>query len=29
MFLEGCPWNAIEMMQTDEWEARTGFTLNP
>jgi ferredoxin len=28
-FLEGCPWDAIEMMATDEWEAKTGFTLNP
>lgn len=28
-FLEGCPWNAIDMMPTDEWEKRTGFTLNP
>ena len=25
-FLEGCPWDAIEMMPTDEWETRTGIT---
>jgi len=28
-FLEGCPWDAIEMMDVAEWETRTGFTLNP
>jgi len=22
MFLDGCPWNAIEMVPTDEWEAQ-------
>ncbi len=29
MFLEGCPWDAIEMMDSVEWEKRTGYTLNP
>jgi ferredoxin len=28
-FLEGCPWDAIEMMPVEEWEGRTGFKLNP
>jgi len=28
-FLEGCPWDAIEMMDVAEWETRTGVALNP
>ena len=28
-FLEGCPWDAIEMMPVEEWESRTGIQLNP
>jgi ferredoxin len=28
-FLEGCPWDAIAMMDTAEWESRTGVMLNP
>ncbi|MEW6213391.1 MAG: 4Fe-4S ferredoxin [Acidobacteriota bacterium] len=28
-FLEGCPWDAIEMMDVAEWESRTGVALNP
>jgi ferredoxin len=28
-FLEGCPWDAIEMMPVEEWEAKTGIQLNP
>lgn len=27
-FLEGCPWDAIEMYQVAEWEAQTGVTMN-
>jgi len=27
LFLDGCPWNAIEMMPTDEWESARGMEL--
>jgi ferredoxin len=26
-FLDGCPWDAIEMVPTDDWEAVHGITL--
>jgi len=26
-FLDGCPWDAIEMVPTDDWEALHGITL--
>jgi ferredoxin len=26
-FLDGCPWDAIEMIPTDDWEAMHGITL--
>jgi len=26
-FLDGCPWNAIEMVDTGAWEAEHGVTL--
>lgn len=26
-FLDGCPWDAIEMVPTAEWEAVHGITL--
>ena len=27
MFLDGCPWDAIDMVNTTEWEADTGIVL--
>ena len=27
LFLDGCPWNAIEMVETSEWEAMRGIKL--
>ncbi|MBI4567513.1 MAG: 4Fe-4S ferredoxin [Planctomycetes bacterium] len=27
IFLEGCPWNAIEMVETDAWERQHGIKL--
>src|SRR5712692_2135950 len=26
-FLDGCPWDAIEMIPTDDWEAMHGIAL--
>jgi len=26
-FLDGCPWDAIEMVPTDDWEAMHGIVL--
>ena len=26
-FLDGCPWDAIDMVETSEWEAKRGMTL--
>ena len=26
-FLDGCPWDAIEMIPTDDWEAMHGINL--
>src|SRR2546422_8879724 len=26
-FLDGCPWDAIEMVPTDDWEAMHGISL--
>jgi ferredoxin len=26
-FLDGCPWDAIEMVPTDQWESAHGITL--
>lgn len=26
-FLDGCPWDAIEMIPTDDWEAMHGISL--
>lgn len=26
-FLDGCPWDAIEMVPTDDWESLHGITL--
>src|SRR5919205_1103569 len=26
-FLDGCPWDAIEMVPTEDWEAMHGVTL--
>jgi ferredoxin len=27
-FLDGCPWDAIEMIPTDDWEAAHGVVLS-
>jgi ferredoxin len=27
MFLDGCPWDAIEMVSTDDWEKQNGVEL--
>ncbi len=27
IFLDGCPWDAIEMVTVDDWEKQRGVTL--